>query len=101
MKPPVLAGAAPTGGGANEPSSFWWYAAGRSWRTLPRTDVAGAAYFYVAAQSVADGIRQRGEAMGKTRRNRVVAVLGAGGVLAAVLSATGPAALAQPASAQA
>jgi hypothetical protein len=39
--------------------------------------------------------------MGKTRRNRVVTVLGAGGVLAAVLSATGPAALAQPASAQA
>src|SRR5262249_26044146 len=41
-----------------------------------------------------------GEAMGKTRRNRMVTVLGAGGVLAAVLSATGPAALAQPASAQ-
>jgi len=39
--------------------------------------------------------------MGKTRRNRAVAALGAGGVLAAVLSATGPAALAQPASAQA
>jgi hypothetical protein len=39
--------------------------------------------------------------MGKTRRNRVVAVLGAGGVLATVLSAAGPAALAQPASAPA
>ena len=39
--------------------------------------------------------------MGKTRKNRVVVALGAGGVLAAVMSATGSAALAQPASAQA
>jgi len=39
--------------------------------------------------------------MEKTRRNRIVAVLGAGGVLATVLSAAGPAALAQPAFARA
>src|ERR1700743_2292547 len=30
-------------------------------RTLPRTDIPGAAYFYVAARSGADGIRQRGK----------------------------------------
>src|SRR2546423_7392686 len=42
-----------------------------------------------------------GEVMGKTRRNRVVAVLGAGGVLATVLTGVGAAALAQPASARA
>ena len=34
--------------------------------------------------------------MGKMRRNRVAAALGAGGVLVTVLSAAGPAALAQP-----
>jgi hypothetical protein len=39
--------------------------------------------------------------MGKTHRNRVVAVLGAGGVLATVLTGAGAAALAQPASARA
>ena len=50
----------------------------------------------MAARFGAAGIRDMGEVMGKTRRNRVVAALGAGGVLAAVLSATGPAALAQP-----
>ena len=52
-------------GGADEPSSFWWV---RGWpigRTLPRTDIAGAAYFNVAAQSGADGIRQRGKQWGK------------------------------------
>src|SRR6266704_5433941 len=37
--------------------------------------------------------------MGKSRRNRVVTVLGASGVLAAVLSGAGTAAQAQPASA--
>src|SRR6266487_5762974 len=39
--------------------------------------------------------------MGKSRRNRVVAVLGAGGVLATVLTGAGTAALAQSASARA
>jgi hypothetical protein len=39
--------------------------------------------------------------MEKTRRNRTVAVLGAGGVMATVFSAAGPAALAQPAFARA
>jgi hypothetical protein len=39
--------------------------------------------------------------MGKTRRNMVVAVLGAGGVLAGVLGGAGTPALAQPVSAQA
>ena len=38
--------------------------------------------------------------MGRVRKNRVVALLGAGGVLATVLGAAGPAALAQPASAR-
>ena len=39
--------------------------------------------------------------MGRTRGNRVVAALGAGGVLATVLTGAGAAALAQPASARA
>jgi hypothetical protein len=50
----------------------------------------------MAARFGAAGIGETGEVMGKTRRNRVVAALGAGGVLATVLSAAGPAALAQP-----
>jgi hypothetical protein len=50
----------------------------------------------MAARFGAADIRETGEMMGKTRRNRVVAALGAGGVLATVLSAAGPAALAQP-----
>ena len=55
----------------------------------------------VAAPFGAAEIRERGAVMGKSQRNRVVAMLGVGAVLAAVLSGAGTAAQARSASARA